>query len=75
MNWAHGGLKKHGLPDAFASAAILKSTKYAEANMDKSEYFEHVILHELAHGYHINFLKGGINNPDVKKAWLNASGC
>jgi hypothetical protein len=30
-------------------------------------------LHELSHGYHHQFLKGGFNNAEVKKAFANAT--
>jgi len=35
--------------------------------MGKGAWFEGVILHELAHGYHINFL--GYNYKPIHKAW------
>jgi hypothetical protein len=31
-----------------------------------------MVLHELSHGYHHQFLEKGFNNPEVKKAYNNA---
>jgi hypothetical protein len=31
-----------------------------------------MVLHELAHGYHHQFLKGGFENPKIKNAFDNA---
>jgi hypothetical protein len=63
-------LVKDSLPRAWISSSVMKNAKHIAERMQDGKWFDGVILHEFAHGYHINFL--GSDYAPVKKAFDNA---
>jgi len=71
MNWQQA-LPQDGMPRAWVSSVVLKNMDNIVNKMQTSEWFKGVLIHELAHGFNINFMKDGLNNASLKAAFKNA---
>jgi hypothetical protein len=65
-----GWLREHGMdPDKARCVEVANARNFLKWTSDQPW----MVLHELAHGYHHQFLDGGFNNAAVKAAFDRAS--
>ena len=63
-NW----LRNNGYSESLAKCVHLPdAARFASKNLHRTQPW--VMLHELAHAYHDQFLEGGFENPTIKEAW------
>ena len=63
-NW----LRQNGYSESLAKCVHLPDAAgFASKNLHRTQPW--VMLHELAHAYHDQFIEGGFENPAIKDAW------
>ena len=65
---SRGWLRNNGYSESLAKCVHLPDANgFASKNLHRTQPW--VMLHELAHAYHDQFLERGFENPAVKEAW------
>ena len=65
---SRGWLRQNGYSESLAKCVhIPAAAGFASKNLHQTQPW--VVLHELAHAYHDQFIEGGFENPAIKSAW------
>ena len=65
---SRGWLRANGYPESLAKCVHLPdAARFASKELHRTQPW--LMLHELAHAYHDQFLERGFENPAVKEAW------
>jgi len=65
---SRGWLRANGYSESLAKCVHLPdAVRFASKNLHRTQPW--VMLHELAHAYHDQFIEGGFANPAIKEAW------
>jgi uncharacterized protein YcnI len=65
---SRGWLRQNGYAESLAKCVHLPdAANFASKNIHRVQPW--MILHELAHAYHDQFVEGGFENPAIKAAW------
>ena len=64
-----GWLRNHGVLVEKAGCVEISN---AQGFLNIARQQPMVVLHELSHGYHHQFLEGGYENPEIREAWQAA---